>query len=101
MRKREVGLMKNLNEKINLSTKLESMPENNLEIFKLDPIDRKVLFLDVLPNHSQSLLSYVEHIAQVYRESKGIEIDEIKLLKELLSSCYRPRKRIEHSGRWA
>jgi hypothetical protein len=70
-----------------------------LEILNLDHSDRKIALLYILPDKPESLLSYVEHIAREYKENKGIDIDEIKLLKELLSSNYKPLKKMNDTDR--
>jgi hypothetical protein len=57
------------------------MENEKLEFFKLNAIDRKVLFWLMDHVHTRNLLSWTEYIAREYLE-KGINIDTIKLYNE-------------------
>jgi hypothetical protein len=58
------------------------MQTDPLEFFKLDPIDRKVLFwlIDNVP--VKSLKSWLEYIAREYKD-KGIQVDPLRLYDEV------------------
>jgi len=58
------------------------MEEDKLEFFKLDTIDRKVLFW-IMNNIPESIRSWVEHIVIDYKKSKSVEIDRQKLYEEI------------------
>jgi len=53
------------------------------EFFKLDEIDRKVLFW--LMDHVQpgTVKSWIEFIAEDYKQKRSVEIDVEKLLNEI------------------
>ena len=56
--------------------------EEKLEFFKLDAIDRKVLFW-LMDNSPRSLDSWVEHIAGTYQKSMQVKIDSQRLHAEI------------------
>lgn len=56
--------------------------EEKLEFFKLDEIDRKVLF-NLQETNPKSIRSYVDHLVGEYRKKKKIELDGEKLIQEL------------------
>ena len=58
------------------------MQEENSEFFKLDVIDRKVLFW-IMDNSPRSIHSWVEHIAGTYKKTWSIKIDCEKLHVEI------------------
>lgn len=53
------------------------------EFFKLDPIDRKVLFWLMDNVQEKSLKSWMYYIADDYRRNKDIELDAEKLYREV------------------
>ena len=57
--------------------------EQRPEFFKLDEIDRKVLFW--LIDHVQhgTVKSWIEFIAEDYKQKRSVEIDVEKLLNEI------------------
>ena len=57
------------------------MQTERLEFFKLDEIDRKVLFWLMDNVHHRSVKSWMEYVANEYRE-RGIAIDAAKLFEE-------------------
>jgi len=59
------------------------MQEEQSEFFKLDTIDRKVLFW-LMDNTPWSVDSWVDHIAGAYRKSGAVKIDSQKLLEEIM-----------------
>jgi hypothetical protein len=58
------------------------MEDEKLEFFKLDTIDRKVLFW-IMNNIPESIRSWVEHIESDYKQSKSVQIDRQKLYEEI------------------
>jgi len=65
-----------------IQTRMEQRPE----FFKLDEIDRKVLFW--LIDHVQlgTVKSWIEFIAEDYKQNRSVEIDVEKLLNEIKNS---------------
>lgn len=59
------------------------MENENLEFFKLDHIDRKVLLwlLDHVPE--KSITAWIDYTASEYQYKKAIRIDKEKLFKEV------------------
>ena len=62
---------------------IQILIEQRPEFFKLDEIDRKVLFW--LINHVQpgTVKSWIEFIADDYKQNRSVEIDAEKLLNEI------------------
>ena len=58
------------------------MQEEKSEFFKLDIIDRKVLFW-LMDNSPRSVDSWVDHIAGAYGKSSTLKIDSQKLRSEI------------------
>ena len=61
---------------------LPATQEEKLEFFKLDAIDRKVLFW-LVDNSPRSVDSWVEHIAETYQKSMQVKIDSQRLRAEI------------------
>jgi hypothetical protein len=60
---------------------IDPMDNEKLEFFKLDETDRRVLFWLMDNAHTNSLKSWMDYIAEEYKE-RGIDIDVIKLYQE-------------------
>ena len=58
------------------------MKDLSQEFSKLDGIDRKVLFW-LLENSPKAVKSWIEYEALNYRTTRSIEIDTVKLYKEV------------------
>jgi type II secretory pathway component PulM len=71
------------------------MEKENLEFFKLDEIDRKVLLwlLEHVPQ--KSVIAWLEYIATQYRQEKSIQIDIDKVYTEVESlGNQKPNERV-------
>ena len=61
---------------------LSEIDEERPEFFKLDKIDRKVLFW-LIDNSPRSVDSWVDHIAGTYQKSMLVKIDSQRLRAEI------------------
>ena len=67
------------------------MKEENLEFFKLDTIDRRVVFI-ILEKNPKSLKSYIAWLAKYYTTKRNIVIDNEELFKEISESGFSDRR---------
>lgn len=66
-----------------LSTGPNMTSENNLELFKLDATDRKVLFW-MMDRNPQALRSWIDYIAEQHTRSNKSQIDADRLFQEVI-----------------
>lgn len=63
------------------------MENDKLEFFKLDSIDKKVLFW-MMDNDKDAIASWTEEITRQYAKGKSVYIDPKKLLAEIELELY-------------
>ena len=59
------------------------MKSDSLEFFKLDEIDRKVLVWLLAHVPQKSVSAWLDYIADAYRREKSVQLDIIRLCKEI------------------
>lgn len=56
--------------------------EDNLELFKLDPIDQKTLFW-MMDNKPEAVRSWINYISNTYKRNRTLLIDAVKFFDEV------------------
>jgi hypothetical protein len=61
------------------------MKEDRMEFFKLDTIDKKVLF-HLLVSNEKAVRSFIDYLVNDYKRRRGVSLDADRILREIKES---------------